>query len=94
MKLTAHAFSFVTRNFVAETSSLLQDKEGRTCSYVTSAGRPELARIITSAAERADTVGIVVCGPQEMTVEARKAVSELIRRGKGTVKLFVENFGW
>lgn len=82
-----------TSSFVTDPS--LQSEARAGDAYVSSTARPDVAQIVAAAVASTDeTVGVVVCGPQSMTVDARKAVAENLRRGKGNVKLFVENFGW
>ncbi|CAN8103031.1 unnamed protein product [Discula destructiva] len=84
---------FTMECFVTNTS--LQNEAGSETALVTSTSRPDVNQIIRGAvADSTDTVGVVVCGPQGMTVDARKAVSSILREGKENVKLFVENFGW
>lgn len=89
--LTHRTSSFVTdSSFHSEASAI-----GPESAFVSSTARPDVPLIIkTAVANSTDKLGVVVCGPQSMTVDARNVVSNILKEGNGNVGLFVENFGW
>lgn len=83
--------SFVTGPSIQSEAPLTESEGGFVCST----NRPNIPHIIkTAVTDSVERVGIVVCGPQGMTVDVRQAVSNMLSEGHGNVKLFVETFGW
>jgi ferric-chelate reductase len=65
------------------------------CSVTTiQSGRPDLKEIIKEEQGKADgEIGVAVCGPVELTAEARRVVAGLEGKG-GSIYLHAESFGW
>lgn len=60
-------------------------------------GRPNIAATIleiVNTAESSDSTIVSACGPEELMLQARRAVAGLVSAGTRNVSLHCEQFGW
>jgi NAD(P)H-flavin reductase len=59
-------------------------------------GRIDAAAVVTSASDKVEeeSLAVVACGPAQMADDARRTVSELLKRGLKRVEYFEESFQW
>jgi hypothetical protein len=64
-------------------------------SYALAYSRPDVAAVVQShALNGSGRLGIIVCGPQGMLDEARKAIASVLKTKTRDVDASVASFGW
>lgn len=63
--------------------------------YVLTYGRPQVATVVQDyALTGSGRLGIIVCGPQGMLIEARNAIATALGGKTRDVDVSVASFGW